>query len=79
MPKEVISRAKKILAKVENGETDTAHKRDKKEEEPVNQMGFADTGAAEIADELKNMDVTTFTPIEAMNELFRLSEKAKRL
>ncbi len=79
VPKEVISRAKKILAKVENGETDTAHKRDKKEEEPVNQMGFADTGAAEIADELKNMDVTTFTPIEAMNELFRLSEKAKRL
>ncbi len=79
VPKEVISRAKKILAKVENGETDTAHKRDKKEEEPANQMGFADTGAAEIADELKNMDVTTFTPIEAMNELFRLSEKAKRL
>ncbi len=79
VPKEVISRAKKILAKVENGETDTAHKHDKREEEPANQMGFADTGAAEIADELKNMDVTTFTPIEAMNELFRLSERAKRL
>ena len=79
VPKEVISRAKKILAKVENGETDTAHKHDKREEEPANQVGFADTGAAEIADELKNMDVTTFTPIEAMNELFRLSEKAKRL
>ncbi len=79
VPKEVISRAKKILAKVENGETDTAHKHDKREEEPANQVGFADTGAAEIADELRNMDVTTFTPIEAMNELFRLSEKAKRL
>ena len=79
VPKEVISRAKKILSKVENGETDTAHKHDKREEEPANQVGFADTGAAEIADELKNMDVTTFTPIEAMNELFRLSEKAKRL
>lgn len=79
VPKEVISRAKKILAKVENGETDTVHKHDKREEEPANQVGFADTGAAEIADELKNMDVTTFTPIEAMNELFRLSEKAKRL
>lgn len=79
VPKEVISRAKKILAKVENGETDTAHKHDKREEEPANQVGFADTGAAEIADELKNMDVTTFTPIEAMNELFRLSEKAKSL
>ena len=32
-----------------------------------------------IADELKTMDVTTFTPIEAMNKLFELSQKAKEI
>ena len=39
---------------------------------------YADTSALEICDELKNMDVTTFTPIEAMNALYKLSEKAKK-
>ena len=79
VPHEVIARAKKILQKIENDEIDTAYKSDKKEEEESNQIGFADTAALEIADALKNMDVTTFTPIEAMNELFKLSERAKKL
>ena len=79
VPHEVISRAKKILQKIENNEVNMAYKHDKKEEEATNQIGFADTAALEIADELKNMDVTTFTPIEAMNALYKLSEKAKKL
>ena len=78
VPNEVISRAKKILEKIEDGDVQSAHKHDKKEEEEVNQIGFADTSALEICDELKNMDVTTFTPIEAMNALYKLSEKAKK-
>ena len=42
-------------------------------------MGFADTAAAEIANILKETDVTTFTPIEALNMLYKLSEKAKEI
>lgn len=77
VPKEVITRAKTILKKVENDELSSAYKQDKKHEEPINQIGFEDNAAAEIANQLKAMDVTTFTPIEALNKLFELSNKAK--
>ena len=44
-----------------------------------NQIGFGDGIANEIADELKNMDVTTYTPIEAMNKLYELANRAKEI
>ena len=75
VPKEVINGAKKILGKIENDEVVIEHKA--KPIEETNQIGFGDTVASEIADELRTMDVTTFTPIEAMNKLFELSNKAK--
>lgn len=78
VPSEVISRAKAILKKIENDEISTAYKQEKKEEH-TDQIGFGDTAALAIAEELKNMDITTFTPIEAMNELYRLSNKAKEI
>ena len=77
VPKEVINGAKKILKKIENDEIVVEHK--EKTDEPVNQIGFGDGIANAIADELKTMDVTTFTPIEAMNKLFELSQKAKEM
>ena len=77
VPKEVINGAKKILKKIENDEIVVEHK--EKTDEPVNQIGFGDGIANAIADELKTMDVTTFTPIEAMNKLFELSQKAKEI
>ncbi len=77
VPKEVINSAKSILKKIENDEMVVDHT--KKTAEPVNQMGFGDGIASEIADELKMMDVTTFTPIEAMNKLYELSKKAKEM
>ena len=75
VPKEVISGAKKILGKIENDEVVIEHKT--KATEETDQIGFGDAVATEIADELRQMDVTTFTPIEAMNKLFELSNKAK--
>ncbi len=77
VPKEVINSAKKILVKIENDELMTGHTQ--KIPEPQNQIGFGDGIANEIADELKMIDVTTFTPIEAMNKLFELSNKAKEI
>ncbi len=77
VPKEVISDAKKILKSIENDEIIIEHT--KKAEEPVSQMEFGDGIAAEIADELKMLDVTTFTPIEALNKLYELSKKAKEI
>ena len=77
VPKEVINGAKKILKKIENDEIVVEHK--EKTDEPINQIGFGDGIANAIADELKTMDVTTFTPIEAMNKLFELSQKAREM
>ena len=78
VPKEVINGAKKILKKIENDEIVVEHTA-KKHEDATNQIGFGDSIANEIADELKNMDVTTYTPIEAMNKLYELANRAKEI
>ena len=70
--------AKKILKKIENDEIVVEHTA-KKHEDTTNQIGFGDGIANEIADELKNMDVTTYTPIEAMNKLYELANRAKEI
>jgi DNA mismatch repair protein MutS len=79
VPHEVIISAKKILKKIENDEISTAGKTDIKVVEPQNQMDFGDNVANEIAEELRKIDVTTLTPIEAMNTLFKLVNKAKEI
>lgn len=81
VPSEVISNAKKILKKIENDDIQGAYKQKKKQraQEPSGQIGFDDTIASEITDELKLLDVTTFTPIEALNKLYELVNKAKGL
>lgn len=78
VPKEVINGAKKILKKIENDEIVVEHTA-KKHEDTTNQIGFGDSIANEIADELKNIDVTTYTPIEAMNKLYELANRAKEI
>ena len=41
------------------------------------QISFTSHASDEILDELKALDVNTFTPIEAMNYLYDLSRRAK--
>ena len=41
------------------------------------QISFTSNASNEILDELKDLDVNTFTPIEAMNYLYDLSKRAK--
>ena len=72
----VIKRAKEILKSVESGNMESAHKH-KKEQEHTAQIGLEDRMAEDIFAELKNMDVTTYTPIEALNKLYELSNRAK--
>ncbi len=76
VPKSVIKRAKEILVKIENGDTETVCTEKKPEKEDA-QIGFTDNAASEIFRELTDMDVTTLTPIEALNKLYELSKKAK--
>lgn len=48
-------------------------------EEESMQISFSSNKSDEIVDSLKNLDVTTLTPIEAMNYLYEIAEKAKEL
>ncbi len=77
VPKEVIASAKRILKKIEAGDMENAGRHEKKETASSNQLDMFDNAAAMLAAELRDMDVTTFTPIEAMNKLYELSNKAK--
>lgn len=75
VPKSVIRRAKEILQSIESGGTEAAAP--KVAREGSNQIGFEDGIANEIYDELKIMDVTTYTPIEALNKLYELAKRAQ--
>lgn len=77
VPKAVISRAKEILKKIENDDIESAYTTQKRNEPQTGQIGFEDNIANEIYAELKDMDVTTYTPIEALNKLYELTKKAK--
>ncbi len=76
VPSGVIRRAKEILKKVDSGE-----KVEMKgiAQDTTNQFGFLDQGAQNLVGELAKIDATTYTPIEALNKLYELSEKAKEL
>ena len=78
VPNEVVRRAKEILKKIEEEDLNGAYKVKKKQREaPQFQIGFEENAALEIAEELKTLDVTTYTPIEALNKLYELTKKAK--
>ncbi len=73
IPESVISKAKGYLKALES-------------EQPIarpaaapaeDQISLADVGGSEIARELKDLDLNTLTPIEAMNVLYRLQKKVK--
>ena len=74
--KAVIDRAKEILKRIELGDIETAHKQKKKAEYSA-QIGIEEQAALEIFEELKAMDVTTYTPIEALNKLYEMAKRAK--
>ena len=76
VPKSVIKRAKEILKKIENDDLEGAYVV-KKKAEVTDQLDIFDAVSGEVVDELRSMDVTTFTPIEAMNKLYELSKKVK--
>ena len=80
LPTGVIDRAKEILAKLEGA----GSARDElnaisvgQRGEPV-QMALFASADRKLREDLKRIDVTQLTPIEAMNLLHRLSEEAKK-
>ncbi|MGN0550405.1 MAG: DNA mismatch repair protein MutS [Acutalibacteraceae bacterium] len=82
IPNSVIKRAKEILAELDGGNNMT----DKNTAKPAKttaennmqpELSLLNTYENEITNKLKNIDINTLTPIEAMNTLFELVRLAK--
>ena len=75
VPSEVVKRAREILADIE---TDRPIARTEKKEERAEFdlfTGILESKENEVADRLREVDINTLTPIEAMNLLFELKKK----
>lgn len=78
IPEDVTKRAKEIFAILEKNDVNKGSF----QLEGIDTVNYANLNLSadndnEIVKELKMIDVTTYTPIEAMNKLFELSNKAK--
>jgi DNA mismatch repair protein MutS len=81
LPSAVIERAKQILQNLESGEAEgkraDLEKREADVDEPV-QMALFGSVERKLGEELKKLDVSRLSPIEALNLLHQWSEEAKK-
>ncbi len=70
LPGTVINRAREILAQLESGEGKVIIK----EVAADDQMSMLDLRSSQVCDALEKLSVETLTPIEAMNELYKLKK-----
>ena len=73
VPPKVIRRARAILEELEAGSPERAPAQEPPKEQE--QVGFGDLAALEAAEQLRQADLNTLTPIEAMNFLYQLKQK----
>ena len=83
LPNEVLQRAREIQARLEVSDINQntigqniLQTEQKGEDKQVDLFHFAQT---ELIEEIKKLDVMAMTPMDAMNELFLLKEKARKL
>ncbi len=70
VPNTIIGRAKEILAELESGRAETVVKKSNPDEEA--QLSLLGVVQSPVIDKIKNVDLNTLTPIEAMNLLYEL-------
>lgn len=84
VPQAVIDRAKEILAELEDADISKKEMKLRKNKMPIEgQMDlFAFMNATrskdEVLEELKDMDVSMLTPLDALNVLYKLQQKVKK-
>ena len=86
VPSPVVKRAREILDILEgnaeipvNKITATIKNAEASTDEYTNQMSFGENLSEKLVEEIKQLDVNTLTPIEAMTYLYELSKKAKEI
>ena len=77
LPKAVTQRADAILSALESGDK-TGEEKSLPVADHVKLDGMASLFASSLKDKLLSLNVVTMTPLEAMNELYKLQEEAKR-
>ena len=81
MPKVVTQRAEDILSELESEHGKIIPKAAVAKAEakaPAEEPMMASLFASSLSDSLLALDVMTMTPLEAMNELYKLQEQAKK-
>jgi len=71
IPNAVINRAREILAELESGKGEAVYSLPK---EPEDQISMMDLRGQDICAALEKLTLETLTPIEAMNELYKLKK-----
>ena len=83
LPNSLIARARQIMARLEvDGQVNGSIGRsilDKRKVINDRQVGFDELGPMALVQEITELDVVGMTPIEALNKLFELNEKARRI
>ena len=72
LPATVLNRARQILAELESQEGPVRQKNTSVE--PDDQMTMMDLRSQQVCEALQRISVETLTPIEAMNELYKLKQ-----
>ena len=72
LPASVITRARQILKELESNDPDRIVR--KAPAEANDQISMLDLGAQQVSQALRDIQVETLTPIEAMNELYKLKK-----
>ena len=78
VPNAVVNRAKDMLKELEEKGAFTVIRTVEKSDDDM-QISFASNEGNEIVEELKTIDINTLTPIEALQKLYELKNRADRL
>lgn len=78
IPNEVVQRAKEVLKSLESGEDVciVAHKKNIDEEDYSDQLSMEDVTAQALVEKIRNIDVNTLTPIEALQTLYEIHKES---
>jgi len=76
LPRSVIHRAEEVLTTLEDNRQRNGHRRDRKASQ---QLPLLPAGPSPVADEISKLDLDSMTPLEALNKLYELKQKAKEV
>ncbi|MDP4092757.1 MAG: DNA mismatch repair protein MutS, partial [Bacillota bacterium] len=84
VPQQVIERAKEILSELENADISKKEIKGRRVRQPIEgqmdlfSLNNNSKSDSEVIFELKNIDVSTLTPLDALNTLYKLQQKARK-